>query len=87
METIELKTVWSEVLERCYSLHRIHGKTIRIRGVFGRHLVAEIFSPTLLQWQLMAMTTERILEHSVECVNQATIELLDEIKLILGDNV
>jgi len=87
METIALKAIWDEDPERCYSLHRVDGKTIRIRGVFGRQFIAEIFSPALLKWELIAFTTEPVLEHTVECVNQATAALLDEVKLILGDDV
>ena len=48
MEIKILKTVEHEDLERYYSLYRIDGKTIRIRGVCGWYLIAEIFSSVLL---------------------------------------
>ena len=79
-----LKEVWSEDPERCYSLHRIDGKTVRVRGIFGHHLIAEIFSPVLLQWQAISFTAEPVPEHTRHHVNEATEELLSEVKLILG---
>ena len=87
MEVTKLKTVWSEDPERCHSLYRMDGKTVRIRGVFGRHLIAEIFSFALLQWQIVAFTTEPVLEHTTEYIDQASAILLDEVRLILGDDL
>jgi hypothetical protein len=86
-DTIELKTAWSEDYERFYSLHRVAGKTIRIRGVFGRRLIAEIFSPALSKWELMTMTVEPVPGWTQELVDLETAALLDEARLILGYDV
>jgi len=86
-ETIELKTAWSEDYERFYSLHRVAGKTIKIRGVFGRRLMAEIFSPALSKWEFMTMTVEPVPGWTQELVDLETAALLDEVRLILGYNI
>jgi hypothetical protein len=80
----ELKMVWSEDHERFYSLHRVAGKTVRIRGVFGRRLITEIFSPALSRWELMTMPVEPILNWTRELVDLETAALLSEVELILG---
>lgn len=83
METLKVVRD-DEDFERCYNLHRVAGKMVRIRGVFGRRLIAEIFSPAL-RWELLTMPTVRVLGHIEKDFDQMAVIVLNEVKLILDD--
>ncbi|MGD8499549.1 MAG: hypothetical protein PVJ86_02815, partial [Phycisphaerales bacterium] len=63
-------------------LYRINGKAVRIRGVFGHSLIAEIFS-TVLKWE--PITLPKRVSRDPGSHTQRIVELLNETKLILGD--